>query len=51
MFMAGVTPVGEAGQGVAGVGDGSPVTAPTFAERLVAHAFDDVAPAVGDGVD
>jgi len=50
VFVAGVAPVGEGGQGVAGVGGGTPVATPALAKGFVAHAFDDVAPAISDGV-
>ena len=37
VFVAGVAPVGEGGQGVAGVGGGTPVTTPAFSEGFVAR--------------
>ncbi len=42
VFVTGVAPVGEGGQGVAGVGGGAPVAATALAEGFVAHAFDGV---------
>ena len=53
VFVAGEAPVGEGGQDNPGqrVISGAPVSGPSLPEGLIAHALDDVAASVGDGVD